>query len=327
MASGPPLSLSRRTTPSRRGRSVSAAAKSTSPSHNHTNNTQISVNDSTIPDDPPATKFSSLSIAVEGAVPIHKANGSAPPVNATASASYVGGEMRRAPRKSKTDALAALNTRSRSPSLGIDDGKFTQPNPAPHATNTTPISISAALNLDSVKSTSPRNPPKPITPRPFDLEDCPTYYPSPEEFKDPLGFVRSITAEAKQYGLAKIVPPIGWKMPFVTDTEVCHPTTCRRTKITNTTFQTFRFKTRIQRLNSMEASSRAKINFLEALYRFHKQRGRTQIAVPTINHQPIDLWSFRNEVRKLGGFETVSGIDSPKLVGIWNMSFISGKSN
>ena len=93
------------------------------------------------------------------------------------------------------------------------------------------------------------------------------------------------------------------------------------------TFQTFRFKTRIQRLNSMEASSRAKINFLEALYRFHKQRGRTQIAVPTINHQPIDLWSFRNEVRKLGGFETVSGNDSPKLVGIWNMSFISGKSN
>ena len=69
--------------------------------------------------------------------------------------------------------------------------------------------------------------------------------------------------------------------------------------------QRFRFKTRLQRLNSIEASSRAKVNFLEQLYRFHKQQGNSRVSVPTINHKPLDLWSLRKEVHKLGGYETV----------------------
>jgi histone demethylase JARID1 len=59
------------------------------------------------------------------------------------------------------------------------------------------------------------------------------------------------------------------------------------------------------KLNSIEASSRVKINFLEALYRFHRQQGNPRIAVPTINHKPVDLWLLRKEVQKLGGFEAV----------------------
>ena len=69
--------------------------------------------------------------------------------------------------------------------------------------------------------------------------------------------------------------------------------------------QRFRFKTRLQRLNSIEASSRAKVNFLEQLYRFHKQQGNPRVSVPTINHKPLDLWLLRKEVHKLGGFDVV----------------------
>ena len=69
--------------------------------------------------------------------------------------------------------------------------------------------------------------------------------------------------------------------------------------------QRFRFKTRLQRLNSIEASSRAKVNFLEQLYRFHKQQGNPRVSVPTINHKPLDLWLLRKEVHKLGGYEAV----------------------
>lgn len=69
--------------------------------------------------------------------------------------------------------------------------------------------------------------------------------------------------------------------------------------------QRFRFKTRLQRLNSIEASSRAKVNFLEQLYRFHKQQGNPRVSVPTINHKPLDLWSLRKEVHKLGGSDAV----------------------
>ena len=70
--------------------------------------------------------------------------------------------------------------------------------------------------------------------------------------------------------------------------------------------QTFRFKTRVQRLNSIEAASRAKINFLEQLYRFHKQQGNSRVSIPTINHKPLDLWLLRKEVQNLGGYEVVS---------------------
>ena len=61
----------------------------------------------------------------------------------------------------------------------------------------------------------------------------------------------------------------------------------------------------MQRLNQVEASSRAKISFLEQLYRYHKQHGQMRIIVPTINHATLDLWLLRKEVQKLGGFTTV----------------------
>lgn len=70
--------------------------------------------------------------------------------------------------------------------------------------------------------------------------------------------------------------------------------------------QAFRFKTRLQRLNSIEASSRAKLNFLEQLYQFHKQQGNARVVVPTINHKPLDLWLLRKEVTRMGGFDAVS---------------------
>lgn len=69
--------------------------------------------------------------------------------------------------------------------------------------------------------------------------------------------------------------------------------------------QTFRFKTRLQRLNSIEASSRAKLNFLEALYRFHQQQGNPRVSLPTINNKPLDLWLLRKHVHSLGGYDEV----------------------
>ncbi len=92
--------------------------------------------------------------------------------------------------------------------------------------------------------------------------------------------------------------------------------------------QASRFKPRLQRLNSIEASSRAKINFLEALYRYHKQQGNPRVTVPTINHKPLDLRLLRKEVNKLGGFEVVSSslVFHILLRSIlWRMQVIKGK--
>lgn len=215
----------------------------------------------------PATFTTCLSIPVEGAVPIER-NEDPTVTLVDDTSAQPSAQPTRAPRKSKTDALAALQNQS-------------EP-------ETPPIPVSPTLDMSSVKTSAPRNVPPKADSRPFGLEDCPAFYPTSEEFQDPMAYIRSISDIAKDYGICKVVPPEGWKMPFVTDTE------------------NFRFKTRLMRLNSIEASSRAKVNYLEQLYRFHKQQGNPRVCVPTINHKPLDLWLLRKEVKRLGGYEAVT---------------------
>ncbi|KAI0775906.1 PLU-1-like protein-domain-containing protein [Trametes elegans] len=260
--------------PSRRGRSPRTSAPSPTPVR--------------LPPDfsnkAAATFTSCLSIAVEGAIPIERPDPSqdAPPP--------APGDSKRAPRKSKTDALAALHTHAQT-TLGeetlndtINDeaGERIQLRTGP------PISVPPMLDLSSVKTPDSRPSVPRTAPRLFGLTECPTFQPTAEQWRDPMAYIASISDTGKRFGMCKILPPQGWKMPFVTDTE------------------RFRFKTRLQRLNSIEASSRAKVNFLEQLYRFHKQQGNPRVSVPTINHRPLDLWLLRKEVHRLGGYEAVT---------------------
>ncbi|KAI0065783.1 hypothetical protein BV25DRAFT_1879666 [Artomyces pyxidatus] len=278
-----PSAPSARGTPARRGRSPRAALDNAPPA-SFAPATPLSPS---APAAKPASTFTScLSIPVQGAVPVPRADGSAPPSINGDAPQPDGPSARRAPRKSKTDALAALQTHA---SADAEDGAGDAV-PGFFPSDAEPIPVAPKLDMASVKTASPRVQPPPAggKPRPFGLEDCPTFYPSPEEFKDPMAYIKTISEKARDYGICKIVPPESWKMPFVTDTE------------------NFRFTTRLQRLNSIEASSRAKINFLEQLYRFHQQQGNTRVSVPTINNKPMDLWLLRKEVQKLGGHEVVT---------------------
>ncbi|CAN4076063.1 unnamed protein product [Withania somnifera] len=45
------------------------------------------------------------------------------------------------------------------------------------------------------------------------IPECPVYYPSKEEFEDPLVYLQNITAEASKYGICKIVSPIMASVP------------------------------------------------------------------------------------------------------------------
>ena len=42
--------------------------------------------------------------------------------------------------------------------------------------------------------------------------DVPTYYPSEEEFSDPIKYLRTVSSMAGAYGMCKIVPPENWKV-------------------------------------------------------------------------------------------------------------------
>ncbi|KAH6914792.1 PLU-1-like protein-domain-containing protein [Coprinopsis sp. MPI-PUGE-AT-0042] len=276
---GSPSQATPRGTPSRRGKSPRFSADSMSQPGSSTGHNTLANKHNT-------TFISSLDIPVKGAIPIETDSDDNSEPN---DPSHIRPpDSKRAPRKSKTEAMAALNNQARSTSDEGDEVDKAE-DLADRYRNMTPIQVSPELDLSTVKTaqSAKRANSSTAVQRPFGLSEAPTFYPTVEEFKDPMAYIRSITDKAKEYGICKIVPPEGFEMPFVTDTK------------------NFRFKTRLQRLNSIEASSRAKLNFLEQLYKFHNQQGNSRVVVPTINHKPLDLWLLRKEVQKLGGYDAV----------------------
>ncbi|EJU06319.1 hypothetical protein DACRYDRAFT_60996 [Dacryopinax primogenitus] len=194
-------------------------------------------------------------------------------------------------RKAKLDALMAINARSESPeipSVQAPARGMVSVNAPSVAFSKRPESIQAPkLNMTNIKQA---NDPKPKSRGDggiFGLEECPTFKPTEAEFREPMRYIGSIAPIGKQYGICKIIPPEAWQMPFVTDTE------------------SFRFMTRLQRLNSVEATARDRINFMIKLNQFHKQQGDDRVTVPTISHRPLDLFEFRKEVHSRGGYEGV----------------------
>ena len=198
-----------RGTPSHRGRSPRA------PIHGASRSSDALPTD--FQNKPPNTFTSCLAIPVEGALPIMSQDD---PHSATLSrmSDHSASSSKRAPRKSKTHALAALHYHASS----HDNDDVASPDISDDFSgDPIPISVSPSLDLPSVKTSSPRNQPPRTYPRPFGLEDCPVFYPTSDEFKDPMTYIRSISEKALNYGICKVVPPVGWKMPFVTNTEVC----------------------------------------------------------------------------------------------------------
>lgn len=207
-----------------------------------------------------------------------------------------GSEPPRSQRKSKVDALNKLD-RAGTPSTvaaGPTATSFVPPPPPPAGPSVSrnPLKRTRVPNppfdLGSVRTSVPENASASTEERAFGLPTCPSYHPTAEEFVDPMAYIESISPEAKKYGICKIVPPEGWQMPFELETDA------------------FRFTTRLQRLNSIEAASRAKVNFLEQLSMFHKQQGDAKAHIPIVDHRLVDLWRLRKEVNKLGGVDEVN---------------------
>lgn len=57
----------------------------------------------------------------------------------------------------------------------------------------------------------------------WDIPTAPSYYPTEEEFRDPMEYMRKIAPEGSKHGIVKIVPPRNWQPTFAINTEVRPP--------------------------------------------------------------------------------------------------------
>ncbi|CAH8446128.1 unnamed protein product [Schistosoma turkestanicum] len=114
--------------------------------------------------------------------------------------------------------------------------------------------------------------------------EAPVFYPTPEEFEDPLGYLMKIRPVCIKTGICKIVPPKCWNPPFAVN------------------MKEFSFTPRIQRLYELEAHSRIKLNFISRLYKFVQLQGGDKIRVPSISGRYLDLYALHKHVADAGGY-------------------------
>ncbi|KAJ8945625.1 hypothetical protein NQ314_009156 [Rhamnusium bicolor] len=100
--------------------------------------------------------------------------------------------------------------------------------------------------------------------------EAPVFYPTEEEFQDPLAYIAKIRPIAENTGICKIKPPAHWQPPFAVDVDK------------------LRFTPRIQRLNELEAKTRVKLNFLDQIAKFWELQGSSLKIPMKIEHGSED---------------------------------------
>ncbi|WPH03898.1 PLU-1-domain-containing protein [Acrodontium crateriforme] len=157
--------------------------------------------------------------------------------------------------------------------------------------HTIPLSARRAepLDLRTVERRGQPNqaPERPKPTRPYDIPEAPTFWPTDEEFRDPMEYIRKISPEGSKYGIVRIVPPESWNPTFAINTERFH------------------FRTRRQELNSVEGGNRVNNDYLDQLARFHKQNGHNLNRFPSVDKRPLDLYRLKKTVERKGGFDVV----------------------
>ena len=81
-------------------------------------------------------------------------------------------------------------------------------------------SETAPFDLSTVKTKS-QEPEVGKSNRLFGIQEAPTFYPTKEECKDPLAYIKSLEGQGSKYGIIKIVPPADYNPEFSLNTEVC----------------------------------------------------------------------------------------------------------
>lgn len=126
----------------------------------------------------------------------------------------------------------------------------------------------------------------------LNIPQAPVYYPTEEEFKDPLEFIDKIRPEAESYGICRIVPPESWKPPFALNPD------------------SFTFPTKSQAIHQLQARpAPCDPRTFELEYnRFlqdHCGRKPKKRAAVVFQGEELDLCRLFNAVKRFGGYDKV----------------------
>ena len=90
-----------------------------------------------------------------------------------------------------------------------------------------------------------------------DLPEAPVFYPTAEEFADPMKYLDSIREQAAPAGVIKIVPPKEWRCPFPIKENG----------------DSFHFQTCVQSVDQLRHRHGPGTKFMQRLRHFHRTRG------------------------------------------------------
>lgn len=122
------------------------------------------------------------------------------------------------------------------------------------------------------------------------LEEAPVFYPSEEEFRDPLRFIAQIREQVEPYGICRIVPPKSWNPPFAIES------------------QSFIFPTKHQSIHQLQERTAAcdADTFKLEYGRYLESEGRTaETTWPDFEGEVLDLCTLYNAVKRHGGYYKV----------------------
>ncbi|KAK6130062.1 hypothetical protein DH2020_036189 [Rehmannia glutinosa] len=120
------------------------------------------------------------------------------------------------------------------------------------------------------------------------MDERPVFYPSEEEFKDPLEYIYKIRPEAEPYGICKIVPPRSWKPPFALDRD------------------SFTFPTKSQAIHQLQARCAPcdpKTFRLEYNRFLEEHCGKKAKKRVVFEGEDLDLCKLFNAVKRFGGYD------------------------
>lgn len=125
----------------------------------------------------------------------------------------------------------------------------------------------------------------------LNIPSGPVYYPTEDEFRDPLEYIYRIRPEAEPYGICRIVPPTSWKPPFGLDLD------------------SFSFPTKTQAIHQLQArpaSCDSETFELEYNRFLEDHSGKKLTRKVVFEGEELDLCKLFNAVKRFGGYDKVA---------------------